>query len=287
MRPAVFAALLAVGGCAKHENKYQVPAATAPTDTASALKTAADALWSERGDKEKLKTALSTYEQAYAANPTDRDVAYKLTRGWYLLGDVHESETEPKLAAWDTSVTWGKRCLALNTEFTALLAKGDETEATAIRSATKDDVPCIYWTASALGKWAKLSGLAKTLKYLPTVKAYIARVQELDPTYYYDGPDRYWGAYYAAIPSFAGQDLDKSKQYFDKAIEAHPEYLGTKVLLAEYWATKKQDAGVFDATLKAVVEADPNAVPEIAPENKAEQKKAQDLMAKKSELFAQ
>ena len=52
--------------------------------------------------------------------------------------------------------------------------------------------------------------LSKTLKFLPTVKAYMSKTEELDSTYYFHGPARYWGAYYAALPSFAGQDLDKS-----------------------------------------------------------------------------
>lgn len=285
---SMFLLLTAFAGCAKQAGTYEIaaPAAAAPAENKAAVKAEAEALWAERGDKAKLQAALQKYEQAYAMDPMDRDTAMHLVRGWYFLGDGHETEKDPKLAAWATSVDWGKKCLAINGEFKALLDKGDEDEASAARALTKDDVPCIYWTSSALGKWAKLTGLTTTLKHLPTVKAYMSRVGELDATFYYNGPERYWGAYYAAIPSFAGQDLVKSREYFDKAIAAHPDFLGTHVLLAAEWAVKKQDKATFEKELNWVVAAPADALPEVKPEMEAEQRKAKDLLTKTADLFA-
>ncbi|MBM4364863.1 MAG: hypothetical protein FJ102_01510 [Deltaproteobacteria bacterium] len=282
-------ALLALlAGCAKQAGTYEV-AAVAPTaapDASAALKTEAESAWANRGDKAQLQVALQKYEALYALDPSDRDVAMHLVRGWYFLGDGHETEKDAKLAAWETSIEWGKKCLAINTDFTALLAKGDETEATAARAFTPSDVPCIYWTSTGLGKWAKASGIGTTLKHLPTVKAYMTRVAELEPTFYYSGPDRYWGAYYAAIPSFAGQDLTKSKEYFDKAIATYPNFLGTHVLLAEQWAVKKQDKATFEKELNWVLAQPVDAIPEVKPEMEAEQRKAKDLLAQSGDLFA-
>ncbi len=275
-------------GCAKQAGTYEV-AAVAPTaapDAGATLKTEAESAWANRGDKAQLQLALQKYEALYALNPSDRDVAMHLVRGWYFLGDGHETEKDAKLAAWETGIEWGKKCLAINADFTALLAKGDETEATAARAFTPSDVPCIYWTSTALGKWAKASGIGTTLKHLPTVKAYMTRVAELEPTFYYSGPDRYWGAYYAAIPSFAGQDLTKSKEYFDKAIATYPNFLGTHVLLAEQWAVKKQDKATFEKELNWVLAQPVDAIPEIKPEMEAEQRKAKDLLAQSGDLFA-
>ena len=42
------------------------------------------------------------------------------------------------------------------------------------------------------------------------------RVEELQPDYFYGAVYRYWGAYYAGLPSFAGQDLDRSKRMFER-----------------------------------------------------------------------
>ena len=282
--------LVLLTACGKQIGAYEVAAPAAATAPVAgqfeALKAEADALWEERGDKAKLQAALAKYEQAYAADGTNREVAGRLLRGWYFLGDGHETEKDAKLSAWSTSIEWGKKCLAINGEFTALLAKGDEDEASAARAFVKDDVPCLYWTSSALGKWAKLTGLTTTLKHLPTVKAYMTRVGELDGGYYYNGPDRYWGAYYAVLPSFAGQDLAKSKEFFDKAIAAQPTFLGHHVLLAENWAAKTQNKAEFEAKLNWVIAQDPAVIPEVKAEMEAEQRKAKQLLADIGNYFA-
>lgn len=284
--PVLLLGALITGCSTRHKGSYEVAQAVAPAGSTDALKAEADAAWAQRSDKTQLQAALAKYEQLAAAEPTNREVVARLVRGWYFLGDGHETDEAAKLAAWDTSVSWGKRCLAINGDFAALLEKGDEKEATAVRVLGAEDVPCLYWTSTALGKWAKLSGLGKTLANLPTVKAYMTRVGELEPAYFYGGPDRYWGAYYAAIPSFSGQDLGKSKEYLDKSIAAYPDYLGTTVLLAEFWAVKSQDKAAFEAALNQVLAANPDAIPEVAPENRAEQGKARALLAKTSDLFA-
>ncbi len=278
--------LVATIGCGpKAGGSYEVAASAGDTNAAASIKAEADALWAERGDKAKLQAALAKYEQAYASDPTDRDIVVKLTRGWYFLGDAHQSDKQAKLDDWNTAIGWGKKCMALNSDFTAMLEKGDEDEASAVSVTTADDIPCMYWMATALGKWAKLNGIAKSLKHLPTVKAFIGKVSADAPDYYYAAGDRYWGAYYAVVPSFAGQDLDKSRAHFEKSIAASPGYLATKVLMAENLAVKKQDKALYEKLLNEVIAADPNAIPAIAPENIIEQAKAKDLLSRADEFF--
>ncbi len=257
----------------------------APADPAAA-RTQALALWGQRGDEAKLREALTAYEGVLAASPGDKDALYHLVRGYYFLGDGHLTDKDQKLVVWAKAIDYGNQCLATNADYSALLSKGNETPDTAARVFTKDDVPCIYWTSSALGKWAKASGIALTLRHLPTVKAYMTKVGELDPAYYYDGPDRYWGAYYSAIPSFAGQDLSKSKDYFDKALAAYPTFLGTHVLLAGEWAVKKQDKATFTKELNWVIAADASAIPDVQPEMEAAQRQARALLAAIDDNFA-
>ena len=278
-------ALATLVGCGKTQGgSYE----TAVTDTTGnegdLMKAGADALWEQRDDAEKLKQALAGYEQVAATNPS-REVLLKLVRGYYFLGDGHLSEMDDKLAAWDTAITYGKQCMGLNEEFKALVEKGDETEGTAARVLTIDDVPCTYWTASALGKWGKAEGLTTILKYKDIIKAWMEQVEVLDPTYFFTGPTRYFAAYYSALPSFAGQDLPQSQELFIKAIEANPDHFGNRVLYADYWATRTQDVAVFDEQLTYVLNADPEVIEGLGPEQRAEVRKAEALMAKKADLF--
>lgn len=282
---AVLLALVACGG--KHPGSYEAAAAGAAASDASGATdamAAADALWAERLDGAKLEQAIKAYEAIVAADPSNREATAQLVRAWYFWGDAFAPDKEVQLERWGKSIEWGARCLAQNSEFAAKIKSG-EKEKDAVVAATKADVPCLYWTSTSLGKWAKAQSLSTTLKHLGTVKAYMGKVDELDPTYFHYGPSRYWGAYYAALPSFAGKDLDKSKSYLQASIDGQPNYLGTRVIRAEYYAVEAGDLKQFEEDLNYVISADPGSLPEVIAENTKEQEKAKALLAKKNELF--
>lgn len=283
----IVALSVATTACGKKQTgSYEVAKASGDASAFETLKGEADALWPERGETANLKAALAKYEAAYNANPTDRETAGRLVRGWYFLGDAHETDTDAKNVAFDTAVSWGKRCLAINADFKARLEKGDQKEQDVVDALTREDVPCMYWTSSATGKWAKLNGILTSLKHIDTVKAYMTRIGDLQPEFFYHGPDRYWGAYYSLIPSFSGRDLNKSKTHYDISIAGSPQYLGTQVLVADTWAVNSQDKDTYVRSLQAVIDADPGDDPDIGPENRAEQKKAKRLLDQAGERFA-
>lgn len=277
-----FAFLAACGS--KHTGTFDVGEATVEGDASAATATA-DGLWSERGDEAKLREAIAAYESVLAIDPANRHALLHLARGYYFLGDGHLTADADKQAAWDQAIIYGKQCMGLNAEFKAATEGGEADEETAAQTLTKDDVECTYWTATALGKWAGLQSLGVKIKNIPSVKAWIGRVEALDNTYYYAATDRYWGAYYAAIPSFAGRDLDMSRSYLDKAIEAEPMHFGNRILLAEYWAEKTQDVATFDEQIAFVLNNCHDTLEDIVAEQEAEQRKAQALLDRRSELF--
>lgn len=283
------ALLLAIGLTAcggKHPGSYSSAGATEQGTSDSAAIEAADALWAERADEARLQEAIKAYESVHAADPGNRHALVRLTRAWYLWGDAFTQDKEAKVERWGKSIEYGTKCISLNPDVGSQIAQGAK-EKDAIQAAKKEDAGCIYWTATALGKWGKIQSLSKTLKHLPTVKAYVSKVEELDPSYFHYGPARYWAAYYAALPSFAGQDLDKSAEYFDAAINAAPFYLATRVLRAEYWSVSTQNVAQFDEDIAFVLGADPDMKPEadVTAENVLEIEKAKALKAKRHELF--
>lgn len=278
--------LLSAGCSSKNPGAYQAAATTsqrASIDVDAVLEEA-ETLWAQRADPAALKEALGLYEQIVGANPVHRQALTRLVRGWYFLGDAHMTDKDEKIETWGVAITWGKRCLALNEEFAARVNSG-EKEKDAVVATTEQDVPCLYWTASAIGKWGKAQGIAKALGNLPTVKAYIARAEELQPDFYYYGPARYWGAYYSVLPSFAGQDLEASARYFEASLDGAPEYQPTRGLRAENLAVKKQDVALFMSDLQAILDFDATSVPDLEPENTLEKAKAQALIDKRDELF--
>ncbi len=240
--------------------------------------------WSQRYLKENLEESLSKFELIHAANPSDLDALVFLTRGYYLLADAHLDDPNLKKINFEKATSYGELAMATNEAFKQKMLQGKSVEES-LSTLGKKEVPAMYWTAASLGKWAKASGIAAQLKYKGRIRGLIEKVEELEPNYFYNAPKRYWGAFYAIAPSFAGGDLNKSKINFDKSLKASPEYLGTSVLMAEVYWSKKGDKKTFEKVLKQVLQSNADKHPDLGPENKLEKIKAEKLLQKIDDIF--
>ncbi len=249
-----------------------------------AIQKEAMTLWNQRIEQDKLEKALVKFETLHAASPNDLKTLIFLTRGYYFLADSHLQEIELKKKTYEKAASFGEKAMATNSDFSAEMKSGKNVEE-ALSKLTLNEVPAIYWTAASLGKWAKASGIAAALKYKTRIKAMIERVEEMKPDYFFAAPSRYWGGFYAVAPSFAGGDMSKSKAQFEKSLKLAPEYLGTKVLMAELYYAKMGNKKAFEAILNEVLSSSQNTHPEIGPENTLEKKKAAKLLENKEEIF--
>lgn len=245
-----------------------------------------DKHWEKRTDPNEIRAAIKIWEQVAAADPKNFDVLVRLTRGNYFLADGYLRNDEKEyLRTMDMGVKWGEKAMiASSAEFESKMRSGGKLT-DAVKSVPKEGVPAMYWYASSLGKWAKRKGFAVLLGQKDNVKATMDRALELDPNFYYGGPHRYFGAFYAVAPAFAGGDLEKSRVHFNKSLEISATYVGTKVLWAAELAVKEQDKAMFEKLLGEVIAAPDDAIPEVKPETIVEKQKARELLAEKDELF--
>lgn len=291
----------------EESSKSPEPASTdGSTDTDAAgggnAMEAGKAAWDARAEsKDKVLEAIAAWEAAVGCTagtntPKDRcggvstgpeniEVLATLTRAYYFTADSYmRGDKDSYLDYMDRAVWWGERALvAASPEFEEQMrnkAKFYE----AITVVGIDGLPAMYWYATALGKWARESGFGVLVGQKDNIKATMTRALELDPNYYHGGPHRYFGAFYAIAPAFAGGDLEKSREHYDKSLEISPYFLGTKVLMAENLSVKLDDEDMFDSLLQEVIDADITTAPaEVQPEMLVEQQKAKELMAKKDE----
>ncbi len=282
---------MAIGGCAGRKAVWKEDpgqtAGTAATGTdAAKLVADGDAHWDKRTSADEIKAAIASWEKAAEADPKNADVLVKLTRAHYFLADGYlRNDDKAYLEMMDKGVKWGEKAMvAASPEFEAKMRDGTKYPE-AVKSVGAAGVPAMYWYASSLGKWAKKKGFAVLLGQKDNVKATMDRCLELDPNFYYGGPHRYFGAYYAIAPSFAGGDLEKSKVHFKKSLEIEANYIGTKVLWAAELAVKQQDEETFDKLLAEVLATKDDVIPEVTPETIVEKQKAQELIDQKDDLF--
>jgi tetratricopeptide (TPR) repeat protein len=287
---ALLAAALAAAGCATHKADWSKPLVSANVEAAAPAQSAVeegDALWAERGDETKLAAAIAKWEEAAATAPSAA-LATKLARAHYLLGDGYRALADDEAgrdAGYQKGLDWATTALKLSAPAFADAMAGGAKHADAIANVGPDAIDAMYWYAANLGKWAAAHGLPTKLKYKEDIKATMLRVKALDETFFYAAGWRYFGGFEAATAGLAGGSLEKSEQNFKKAVELAPQYLGTKVLWADYLCTKKQDRATFVKLLEEVVAADASADPAIAAENRIEQAKAKKLLAKVDDLF--
>jgi len=157
-----------------------------------------------------------------------------------------------------------------------------------VNKAGKEQMPLLYWAAASIARWGKHAPFAKKVAARSKIRLYWDKVMALDPTYFHGGAYRFFGGYYALVPAVTGdQDVNKSREMFEKGVATAPHYLETKVLYAEAYAThaKVRDRELFRRMLNEVIAADPGKDPDYGAENRLAQKKAQRLLAQENELF--
>jgi len=256
-----------------------VPNATAKGD-AAALITAGDVAWKGRTKAAQIRVAITTWNRALAITPKDAETRIKLSRAYYFLGDGYLRQDDEKEEEMKAMCLKGMKeaeiALALKVPKYRKDFCSEKTFAQSIATADKSAVPAMYWSATNLGKWGLEEGLTTILKYKNDIKAMIDRVETLQPTYFYHAPYRYFGVYWTKIPVFRGDEA-KSKAAFTKSIAGSPQYLATKVLMAERFCTKWKDPKLFVKLLTEVAAFDLSSAPELAPENAIEKMKAKEL----------
>lgn len=151
----------------------------------------------------------------------------------------------------------------------------------------KSDVPTLFWTAFNWGSLINLNKDSPTaISELPKVEAIMRRVHELDPNFYYGGPNLFFGVYYGSRPKMFGGDADKSKQHFEKAMQAFEhKFLLAQVTYAQTYAVQNQDRGLFESLLNEVLSIQPDVMPEQRLGNEIAHKKAKWLLEHENQFF--
>ena len=290
---AILGLTLTSTGCASRQSTWEAKpedAATAPAgESKDALIAQGDESWKKRDERASLETAIGAWENAVKLQPNDAATLTKLSHAYYFLADAHlrkgGAKSEEYLSTFEKGVAIGERALAAaNPKFKELMVAGGKVE-DGIKEVGQEGVEPMYWYAASLGKWARAKGFATTLGNKERIKSVMGRVLELDPNFFHGAADRYFGAFYAVAPGFAGGSMEKSKEHFEKSLALAPNYAGTKVLMADVYAVKKQDRALFDKLLDEVLSMPADALPGLEPETKIEKEKAAELKTEAADKF--
>ena len=121
----------------------------------------------------------------------------------------------------------------------------------------------VYWYTANWAIWMRMKGSKTAFALRKKIAAMARHVYEIDPDYFYRGADRFFGTYYALLPTEVGGDPEKSRAHFADAIEKAPRNLETLVFMADIALREDPDPPGFDKLLNTVLRAEP-----CAPNNK-------------------
>ncbi len=269
---------------------WDVAASGASADQAMVeeLKAGIAANWDKRIDRAATEAALADMEKLDAAGGATVDDYVLAARAYYFYSDTHlrfAGEEDAMLASYQKGISMAEKGMVLSSTAFKDRVKAGERPENAVDALDIKGQPAMYWYASNLGRWAKQSGFSTLLREKDRIKKIMERVMALDENYFYAGPHRYFGAMYGLAPAFAGGNMDKSKEHFEKAIAIAPTYLGTRVLFLEVWAQKEEDEEVWREQMDILDATAEDALENMTPENHFEKKKAADLKSKEEDIF--
>jgi predicted anti-sigma-YlaC factor YlaD len=234
---------------------------------------------------EELLTALASgfTQYGYAFVQTEADVAD-------LDGRLEPARAGRERARrlYLRAREYGLRGLEVRREGTAAKLRGGLGEArAALGKAKKDDIPLLYWTASA---WALAIASSKgdmsLVAELPVPVAMMERAIQLDEGWNEGALHEFFVVYDATRSAAEGGGVDRAKAHLERALAlSMNKKLGPRVSWAEGVLVQRQDRDEFTRVLEEVLRADPGEVPRYRLANIIAQRRAKALLAHVDDLF--
>lgn len=157
----------------------------------------------------------------------------------------------------------------------------------AVRDATLQDVPLLYWTAAAWGSAITISkDNPELVADQPVVEALIDRALELDERFDDGAIHGFLIGYELVRQGAAGDPNERARAHFDRAVSLTGGQLASPYLaLAEGVAMSRQDRREFESLLRQAIAINPDARPEWRLANLIMQRRARWLLSRADQLF--
>src|SRR5207237_929517 len=113
------------------------------------------------------------------------------------------------------------------------------------------EAEALYLWAVCSAIWSRMQGFTPLIERRGELTAAFLRVAQLAPDLDGAGAERELGALYAALPAYAGGDLEEARRYLLAAVQRAPEDARNHVVLARAVAVKEKDRALFREHLEA------------------------------------
>jgi predicted anti-sigma-YlaC factor YlaD len=235
-----------------------------------------------------LPFTLKLMESVLAERPRHRQLLLAAARGFtqYAYGWVAEPRQDERARRlYVRARNYGLRAFEVERPgFTQALRADPEA---AVARLTRDDVPLLYWTASA---WALAISLSKSdpeaVADLPIAGAMADRALALDESWGDGAIHSFLIAYEPNRPNGTGDGFARSRAHFERAVAlSHGGAASPYVAFAEVVSVPAQNRSEFESMLRSALAVNVDARPEWRVENALAQRRAAWLLAHSGDLF--
>jgi hypothetical protein len=283
--PLIVGLLLSSAACIPTKSARVAGVALTLQDVAQAAAKQTDATIIREGTPAYLMLVDGLIE----AYPGNRDLLVAGCKAYASYASMFLSDDQSKEAEalYRKAKLYGFRALSDKGDFANTASGNLEEFRSFLQRYKKEDVPALFWTASAWGGWISSNlGNVEAVGDLPVFGATLDRVLELDDTYDYGGPHLLKGIYLAVRAPVLGGGLAEAKKQFECAFSINGnKVLAGRVLFAQYYAVGIKDRSLFEGTLREVLAVPVDEVPELTLANTLAKEKAKKLLAKTEVYF--
>jgi hypothetical protein len=216
-------------------------------DPVAALVATADTAWEARGDA-GFGPVQEALDQAYAANPADPRVLWRLSRLEVGLGLATDDPREA-LRSYARARTIALDCLDAGAVLQRAPNAAQADELLEERLA-RGEAECVEWAAFSWVRWMEAFGPEASAIDLAALDLLVERAEVVrtDPALF----DWTRGLLAAIRPEEQGRDLDAGRRWLTQAADARPEELAVRADLIWTVGLPARDGELVDAQIQAL-----------------------------------
>lgn len=236
-----------------------------------------------------LESNIKLLEGMLKGDPENRDLRLLTSQAFagYALGFAEDTDPDRAKSLYLRGRDHGLYVLLRDETFAENQSKKLDDFEQAVAQLDAENIDALFWTAFAWAGWINLSlDDPQAFIDLPKVQVMMARVLELDETYFLGAPHLFFGSVWGMKPRMLGGDPEKARTHFEKNLEiTQGKFLLTYIYYARFYAAKTLDEDLYDQLLEKVEETPADVLPEYRLLNVIAKEKAGRLKALRSDIF--
>jgi len=257
----VFSVLL-LGGCASWSPGWKTGSIASPVDkirTAPLDREAANIRFAEATRAEDLEIVATSYTKAIVDAAGDAQLLDDLADVHILYGAAWAIDPAEKAAWYRAGIRYAERSMATDERFRARVEAGATVGDAVSELGPERTRTMLLWVTGVSYYFKECLGVSKLwrFRWMLRTREVMERMLAVDPEF--GGGAVYFslGIYNLALPPGAGRDLEKSREFLDRAVATSPTSLLTRWGRAKYFHVMTGDREAFRRDLEWVIAQDP------------------------------